>query len=46
MKPAEAKKKLGLEYEERLNEFVLKNPERVIRTARPDYSSVGQSVRV
>lgn len=45
MKPAEAKKKLGLEYEERLNEFVLKNPERVIRTARPDYSSVGQSVR-
>ncbi|MFQ1878623.1 site-specific DNA-methyltransferase [Aeromonas caviae] len=45
MKPAEAKKKLGEKYEKELNEFVLKNPERVIRTARPDYSSVGQSVR-
>lgn len=45
MKPAEAKKKLGGKYEKELNDFVLKNPERVIRTARPDYSSVGQSVR-
>ncbi|MEH8104168.1 site-specific DNA-methyltransferase [Aeromonas veronii] len=45
MKPAEAKKKLGEKYEKELNDFVLKNPERVIRTARPDYSSVGQSVR-
>lgn len=45
MKPSEAKKKLGDNYEEKLNYFVLSNAERVIRTARPDYNSVGQNVR-
>lgn len=45
MKPSEAKKKLGNNYEEKLNYFVLSNAERVIRTARPDYNSVGQNVR-
>lgn len=45
MKPSEAKKKLGDNYEEKLNDFVLSNAERVIRTARPDYNSVGQNVR-
>lgn len=45
MKPSEAKKILGDNYEEKLNDFVLSNAERVIRTARPDYNSVGQNVR-
>lgn len=45
MKPSEAKKTLGDNYEEKLNDFVLSNAERVIRTARPDYNSVGQNVR-
>ena len=43
--PRQLKKALGSEYEEKVNEFVLKNSERVIRTARPDYKSVGQNVR-
>lgn len=45
MKPSEVKKSLGDNYEKKLNEFVLNNAERVIRTARPDYNSVGQNVR-
>lgn len=45
MKPSEAKKTLGDNYEGKLNDFVLINAERVIRTARPDYNSVGQNVR-
>lgn len=45
MKPSEAKKTLGDNYEEKLNDFVLSNAERVIRTARPDYNSVGQNVK-
>ncbi|MEZ5032155.1 MAG: site-specific DNA-methyltransferase [Saprospiraceae bacterium] len=39
------KKKLGSKYEETVDEYVLQNSEKVIRPARPDYSSVGQSVR-
>jgi adenine-specific DNA-methyltransferase len=45
MKPSEVKKTLGDNYEEKINEFVLNNSGRVIRTARPDYNSVGQNVR-
>ncbi|ENM3866704.1 site-specific DNA-methyltransferase [Vibrio cholerae] len=41
----EAKKSLGSTYESKLNDFVLSNAARVIRTARPDYKAVGQSVR-
>ncbi|ATD07928.1 site-specific DNA-methyltransferase [Pseudoalteromonas piscicida] len=39
------KKTLGKEYEEKITDFVIENAERVIRTARPDYNSVGQAVR-
>ena len=39
------KKVLGGEYERKVNDFVIKNAKRVIRTARPDYKSVGQNVR-
>ncbi len=39
------KKVLGGDYEPRVNEFVINNAKRVIRTARPDYNSVGQNVR-
>lgn len=39
------KKALGSSYDQELEKFVMRNPERVIRTARPDYKSVGQSVR-
>jgi len=39
------KKYLGTRYEEEVTNFVLENAERVIRTARPDYKSVGQAVR-
>ncbi|EBB0695214.1 site-specific DNA-methyltransferase [Salmonella enterica] len=45
MKPSEVKKNLGDNYEIKLNDFVLNNADRVIRTARPDYNSVGQNVR-
>jgi adenine-specific DNA-methyltransferase len=36
---------LGDEYESRVTEFVMLNADRVIRTARPDYASVGEAVR-
>jgi adenine-specific DNA-methyltransferase len=39
------KKHLGSNYEDEITKFVLENANRVIRTARPDYNSVGQSVR-
>ena len=39
------KKQLGDKYEELLNQFVMDNAERVIRTARPDYQAVGKHVR-
>lgn len=39
------KSMLGEEYELKLNEFVLKNSNSVIRTARPDYNAVGEEVR-
>jgi adenine-specific DNA-methyltransferase len=41
----QVKKTLGKEYEEKITDFVIENAERVIRTARPDYNSVGQAVR-
>ncbi|EEU3123283.1 TPA: site-specific DNA-methyltransferase [Escherichia coli] len=39
------KKALGENYEREIESFVMRYPERVIRTARPDYKSVGQNVR-
>jgi adenine-specific DNA-methyltransferase len=39
------KKTLGSSYEKEMDKFVIENADRVIRTARPDYKSVGQSVR-
>ena len=39
------KKTLGDAYESTISRFVLDNAHRVIRTARPDYKSVGESVR-
>ncbi len=39
------KKILGSIYEDEMEKFVMENAERVIRTARPDYKSVGKSVR-
>jgi adenine-specific DNA-methyltransferase len=39
------KQELGEEYETELNEFVIKNSSRVIRTARPNYEGVGSNVR-
>jgi adenine-specific DNA-methyltransferase len=43
--PRQLKKELGQSYEEEMDKFVIENANRVIRTARPDYKSVGQSVR-
>jgi adenine-specific DNA-methyltransferase len=39
------KKILGSLYEDEMEKFVMENAERVIRMARPDYKSVGKSVR-
>ena len=39
------KKELGDDYENRLVEFVYENARRVIRLARPDYSSVSSAAR-
>lgn len=41
----EAKKRLGDRYEGALNDFVLENADRVVRTARPDFDGVGQVTR-
>jgi adenine-specific DNA-methyltransferase len=43
--PKDIKKKLGENYETQINEFVIKNADRVVQPARPDYKSVGQNVR-
>ena len=45
MSAREAKKSLEDHYEGALNDFVLENADRVIRTARPDYDGVGQATR-
>jgi len=45
MPARQAKKHFGDKYEEKMSEFVIRNADRVIRTARPDYNSVGQAVR-
>lgn len=39
------KKTLGDLYEEQLSEFVMKNAERVVRLARPDYNAVSSEAR-
>lgn len=39
------KKNLGDLYEEQLSEFVMKNAERVVRLARPDYNAVSSEAR-
>jgi len=39
------KKELGDEYENKLSEFVLNHAERVIQSARPDYSAVSAAAR-
>ena len=39
------KKTVGDDYEEKLSEFVLRNAQRVIRQARPDYSAVSGAAR-
>ena len=39
------KKALGDEYENQITEFVQKNPNKVVRLARPDYKSVSQDAR-
>ncbi len=39
------KKFLGSEYEKRLSEFVMKNAQRVVRLARPDYNAVSGDAR-
>ena len=43
--PRKKKRRLGDRYETALNEFVLKNADRVVRSARPDYDGVGQETR-
>lgn len=45
LKPSEVKKILGSNYESEIGEFVVRNADRVIQLARPDYKSVGQNVR-
>ncbi len=41
----EMKKELGQEYEDMLNDFVIKNSTKVVQPARPDYSNVGEAAR-
>jgi len=41
----ETKKALGNEYETKLTDFVLENPHRVVRLARPDYDAISASAR-
>ena len=43
--PREKKRRLGDQYESSLEEFVLKNADRVVRSARPAYDGVGQETR-
>ncbi len=42
----ELKKKLCNQYENKINEFVVTNAHRVVQPVRPDYSNVGEDVRV
>lgn len=45
-KASDLKKELGAKpYEDALNEFVIANAARVLRSARPDYDNVGESVQ-
>ena len=45
VRPRQLKKALGDSYEAHMDQFVLDNSYRVIRTARPDYNAVGEAVR-
>ena len=45
VEPRQLKKYLGDKFENAMEEFVLENAHRVIRTARPDYDSVGEEVK-
>lgn len=39
------KKELGSSYENKLTEFVMKNPQRVVQSVRPDFANVGMDVK-
>ena len=43
--PREQKRRLGDQYETALDEFVLKNADYIVRSARPAYDGVGQETR-
>jgi len=45
LKPSEAKKKLGDDFEKILSEFVIQNSARVIRLAQPDYDAVSEDAK-
>ncbi|MFA4829279.1 MAG: site-specific DNA-methyltransferase [Thermodesulfovibrionales bacterium] len=45
MSAKDVKKRIGDEYNEQLNSFVITHAERVIREARPDYENVGESAK-
>jgi adenine-specific DNA-methyltransferase len=44
-KPSQLKKEIGDEFEEKLNEFVIANADRVIQPVRPDYAAVSADAR-
>jgi adenine-specific DNA-methyltransferase len=44
-KLTDLKKKFGQGFEEKLNEFVIANANRVVRSARPDYKGVSQEAQ-
>lgn len=45
LKPSEAKKKLGEDYEAKLSEFVIQNATKVTRLAQPDYDGVSEDAK-
>lgn len=45
IEPRKLKEVYGERLEQELSDFVIKNADRVVQPARPDYKSVGQSVR-
>lgn len=45
LEPKALKPTFGEQLESELNKFVIKNADRVVQPARPDYKSVGQNVR-
>ena len=45
LKPSEAKKKLGEDYEKKLSEFVIQNATKVTRLAQPDYDGVSEDAK-